>query len=62
MIKRVVKKGSLDDSFRKKTNSAYWLTKSVKERIEAVEMLRRQYDGNTARLQRVVRVIQREQR
>ncbi len=59
MIKKVIKKGNLNDNFRKEINSAYWLTKSVKERIEAVEMLRRQYDGNTARLQRVVRVIQR---
>ena len=37
---------------------AFWLEKSPEDRISAVEYLRRQYDGNTARLQRSARIIQ----
>jgi hypothetical protein len=51
MIKKVVKKYRIEDL-------AYWLSKSSEERISAVEILRRQYHGNTARLQRSARVIQ----
>ena len=36
----------------------YWLAKTPDERIEAVEILRKQYHGNTVRLQRSVRIIQ----
>ena len=48
----------------KKTNAiaddlTFWLNKSPEERVSTVEYLRRQYHGSTARLQRVVRVIQR---
>ncbi len=62
MIEKVVKKGTLDDRFHKEADLAYWLTKSPQERIEAVEILRRQRDGSTARLQRIARVVQRPQR
>ena len=58
MIKKVVKKGTFDDSFHKEADLTYWLTKSPQERIETVEILRRQHDGNTARLQRIVKVVQ----
>ena len=59
MIKKVVKKGNLNDSLSPEADLAYWLSKSPQERIEAVEILRRQFHGSTARLQRVVKVIQR---
>ena len=57
MIKKVVKKVSLNDN-SVKADLEYWLSKSPEERIEAVEILRRQFYGDTARLQRVVKVIQ----
>ncbi len=41
---------------------AYWLGKTPAERVAAVETLRRQYYGNSARLQRVTRVIKRAPR
>lgn len=62
MIKKVVKKGNWDDGFRREADLAYWLTKSPQECIETVEILRRQYNGSAARLQRIARVIQRTQR
>ena len=37
----------------------YWLSKSPQERIEAIEYLRSMYYGDTKRLQRTVRIIQR---
>jgi len=37
----------------------YWMSKTVQERIEAIEYLRRMHHGNTARLQRTVSIIQR---
>jgi hypothetical protein len=37
---------------------AYWLSKSSEDRFSAVEYLRRQHHGNTARLQRSARIIQ----
>ena len=57
LIKKVIKKGVLDDNFNQ-PDLAYWLTKSHNERLEAVEILRKQFHGITARLQRTVRVIQ----
>jgi len=59
MIKKVVKKGKLEDFSEVKENLAYWLSKSPEERVEAVEFLRRQRHGSSERLQRVVKVIQR---
>ena len=44
-----------------KVNEArvFWLEKSVAERFEAVEFLRRQmYDNPTPRLQRVFKIVQ----
>lgn len=60
MIEKIVNKKKLS---QKDENSAlqYWLKKTPEERIEAVELLRRQHDGNTERLQRTVRVIKRTQ-
>ncbi|MFO7891770.1 MAG: hypothetical protein R6V04_15695 [bacterium] len=63
MIKKIVKIQSLEEHKKQsiKNDLAYWLSKTPDERISAVEFLRRQYHGNTARLQRSVRVIQRSQ-
>ncbi len=62
MIKKVVKKRRLNDPKARLDDLVYWMNRPAKERIAAVEYLRRQYYGNTARLQRVVRIIQQSQR
>jgi hypothetical protein len=60
MIEKVVKKVGLKES------SAFdleqWLKKSPEDRVSAVEYLRRQYYGSTARLQRTARIVQRPSR
>jgi hypothetical protein len=38
-------------------NLAYWLTRSADERLEAVEILRKQFNGSSKRLQRTIRII-----
>lgn len=58
MIKKIIKRTNLKGDFHKESDLTYWLTKSPQERIKAVEILRKQYDGSTARLQRIVRVVQ----
>jgi hypothetical protein len=61
MIKKVINKKSLNQSSIG-NDFFYWLGQSPEKRLEAVEVLRRQVDGITARLQRVARVIQRSSR
>ena len=59
MIKKVVRKGNLQDCLEANENLAYWLSKMPDERVIAVERLRRQHPGSSARLQRTARIIQR---
>lgn len=59
MIKKIVKKSHLSVHNEIQENLRFWESKSKSERIEAVEHLRRQYHGNSNRLQRAVRVFQR---
>ncbi len=54
MIKKVIRKYDLKD---KGDDLAYWLSKSPGERVAAVEILRRQFNGSTGRLQRTIRII-----
>ena len=61
MIEKVVRKANLRDFSEIKENLAYWLSKTPAERIAAVEQLRREHYGSSARLQRCARVIQRAQ-
>ena len=61
MIDKVIKKRNLRETSAKE-DLAYWLSRPPEERIAAVEHLRRQVDGGTARLQRVARIIKRETR
>ena len=61
MIKKVVKKRKLGEYSEIEEDLAYWLSKTPEERVSAVEILRRQRHGDSARLQRVARVIQRSQ-
>jgi hypothetical protein len=61
MIQKIVKKNNVDDFSSIREDLTYWLSRPPEERVAAVEYLRRQYHGNTARLQRSARVVQREQ-
>ncbi len=36
----------------------YWLSRSPRERIKAVELLRKQFNGNSEGFQRIIRIIQ----
>jgi hypothetical protein len=62
MIEKVVKIANLKEFSEIKENLVYWLSKSPEERVSAVEFLRRQHYGSSARLQRVARIIQRTPR
>ena len=59
MIERVVKKRDLNSHDEIKENLEYWLSRPPEERVAAVDYLRKQVYGDSVRLQRVVRVIQR---
>jgi hypothetical protein len=61
MIERVVKKLDLKRDSTIKEDLAYWLSKTPQERIAAIEFLRRQHHGSSARLQRSACVIQQTQ-
>jgi len=58
MIRRTVQKHRLDADFEIKQNLQYWLSRPPRERLAAVDLLRRQVYGDTQRLQRTARVIQ----
>lgn len=59
MISKVVKIKDLKDQNAISDDLKYWLEKSPEERVAAVDYLRKQLHGDSARLQRIVRVIQR---
>ena len=61
MIEKTIKILNLKDTGQSKSDLDYWLSRSRDERISAVEILRRQYNGDSARLQRVVRIVQQKQ-
>jgi hypothetical protein len=61
MIEKTVKKLDLKSDSSIKEDLAYWLRKTPRERIAAIEFLRRQYHGRSARLQRCTRVVQQTQ-
>jgi hypothetical protein len=58
MLEKVVKKLDLRNDSSIKEDLSYWLGKTPEDRIAAIEFLRRQYHGSSARLQRSARVIQ----
>ena len=57
MIRRMVQKHDLDNFSEIKQNLEYWLSCPLEEHIAAVDALRREYYGDSRRLQRVVRVF-----
>jgi hypothetical protein len=58
MIEKVVTKRQMDDASSIKADYSYWMTKTAEERVEGLELLRRQYHGDSVRLQRSARVVQ----
>jgi hypothetical protein len=60
MIRKTVQKHRLDDYSEIKQNLRYWLSRPPEERLAAVDALRREFYGDSQRLQRVARVISRE--
>ena len=59
MIARIIKKTSLKEHNEIEQNLAFWLSKDPSERVSAVEILRRQLHGDSVRLHRTVKIIQR---
>jgi len=57
MIDKTIKKINLHDKDQITSDLQYWLSRTPEERISAVEILRRQHNGNSAGLQRTVRII-----
>ena len=60
MIRKIVRKYDLDNYSEIRQNLEYWLSRPPEERLAAVDALRREYYGESHRLQRVARVISRE--
>jgi hypothetical protein len=59
MIQRVIHKHHLNPDYEIKQNLRYWLKKTPEERLAAVDLLRRQIYGDSKRLQKTARIIQR---
>ncbi len=57
MIEKTVRKRKLNDPDQIREDREYWMSRPSSERISAVEILRRQYYGNTEGLQRVYRIV-----
>ena len=57
MISKVIHNGNLHAESDGSRDRAFWMKKPPKERIAAVETLRRQYHGNTGRLRRTVQIF-----
>jgi hypothetical protein len=62
MVKKVLKRTHLTDSSINHEDLKYWLKRSAKDRLAAVDALRNQIYGSSARLQRTARVIRRPSR
>lgn len=62
MIRKVAARLTLKEASLSGKDLAYWLSKTPEERLSAVEFLRKQRYGDTARLQRIARIVQRTQR
>jgi hypothetical protein len=61
MDRKIVQKHDMDNYSEIRLNLEYWLSRPPEERLAAVDTLRREYYGDSYRLQRVVRVIQQAQ-
>jgi hypothetical protein len=61
MVEKIIAKHRQDSFSEAKQDFRYWLTKTPRQRLAAVDFLRGQIYGNTGRFQRTARVIQRSQ-
>jgi hypothetical protein len=61
MDRKIVRKHDMDNYSEIRQNLEYWLSRPPEERLAAVDTFRREYYGDSHRLQRVVRVIQQAQ-
>jgi len=61
MIRKVVQIHRMDDYSEVRQNLEYWLSRPVEERVAAVDELRREWYGDSQRLQRIARVVQQTQ-
>jgi hypothetical protein len=61
MDRKTVQKHDMNNFSEIRQNLEYWLSRPPEERLAAVDALRREYYGDSQRLQRVVRVIQQAQ-
>ncbi len=62
MDRGIVRVLSAEEHGRPVQNLAYWMSRRPEERLAAVEFLRKQFDGSGARLQRVLRTLERPPR
>jgi hypothetical protein len=62
MISKVARKLKLGDASAQTDDLAYWMSRPPEERISAVELLRRERYGSSARLQRHARVVKQTRR
>jgi len=58
MIQKAVKINRLDAYSEIRQNLEHWLSRPAEERLAAVDELRHQFYGDSARLQRIARAIQ----
>ena len=61
MIRKTVQKHDFDNFSEIRQNLQYWLSRPPEERLAAVDALRREYYGDSQRLQRVARVVLRQE-
>lgn len=59
MIKKAIQRRDLHDPDAQSHDLHYWLSRPASERIEAVDLLRKQHLGHSDRLQRSARVVKR---
>lgn len=62
MIQKVVEKHHLQERVATQNDVAYWLSQTPNDRVATVYYLFKQYYGDSARLQRVARIVQRASR
>ena len=61
MIRKTISKHRMDNFSEIQHNLQYWLSRPPEERLAAVDYLRNQLYGDTERLQRIARIVQRPQ-
>ncbi len=60
MIEKIVHKSSLESYNEIEMNLKFWLSKTPEERVDAMEIFRRQYVASSERIQPVFRIIKKK--